>query len=87
MSVVVDSEKSITIDRDGDFWWAGYYEAVDLHGVVGEDGSGVLLADRARLEQLRHPLHRCGVDRLEVRVVDAEHRPVAAAGELTGCGL
>jgi CubicO group peptidase (beta-lactamase class C family) len=25
MSVVVDSEKSITIDRDGDFWWAGYY--------------------------------------------------------------
>jgi CubicO group peptidase (beta-lactamase class C family) len=25
MSVVVDSEKSITIDRDGDFWWAGYF--------------------------------------------------------------
>jgi CubicO group peptidase (beta-lactamase class C family) len=41
MSVVVDSEKSITIDRDGDFWWAGYfgtYWAVspeaDLVGVV-----------------------------------------------------
>ena len=25
MSVVVDSQESITIDRDGDFWWAGYY--------------------------------------------------------------
>jgi CubicO group peptidase (beta-lactamase class C family) len=25
MSVVVDSEASIPIDRDGDFWWAGYY--------------------------------------------------------------
>jgi CubicO group peptidase (beta-lactamase class C family) len=25
MSVVVDSAKSLTIDRDGDFWWAGYY--------------------------------------------------------------
>ncbi len=41
MSVVVDSEKSITIDRDGDFWWAGYYGAhwsvsteADLVGVV-----------------------------------------------------
>jgi CubicO group peptidase (beta-lactamase class C family) len=41
MSVVVDSEKSITIDRDGDFWWAGYYGTywavspeADLVGVV-----------------------------------------------------
>jgi len=41
MSVVVDSAKSITIDHDGDFWWAGYfgtYWAVspeaDLVGVV-----------------------------------------------------
>jgi CubicO group peptidase (beta-lactamase class C family) len=41
MSVVVDSEKSLTIDRDGDFWWAGCfgtYWAVspeaDLVGVV-----------------------------------------------------
>jgi CubicO group peptidase (beta-lactamase class C family) len=25
MSVVVDAKKSITIDRDGDFWWAGYF--------------------------------------------------------------
>ena len=41
MSVVVDSEKSITIDRDGDFWWAGYYGTywavspdADLVGIV-----------------------------------------------------
>jgi CubicO group peptidase (beta-lactamase class C family) len=41
MSVVVDSEKSLTIDRDGDFWWAGYYGTywsvspeADLVGVV-----------------------------------------------------
>jgi CubicO group peptidase (beta-lactamase class C family) len=41
MSVVVDSEKSITIDRDGDFWWAGYFgtywavsREADLVGVV-----------------------------------------------------
>ena len=41
MSVVVDSEKSMTIDRDGDFWWAGYYGTywavspeADLVGVV-----------------------------------------------------
>jgi CubicO group peptidase (beta-lactamase class C family) len=41
MSVVVDSEKSITIDRDGDFWWAGYFGTywsvspeADLVGVV-----------------------------------------------------
>ena len=41
MSVVVDSERSLTLDRDGDFWWAGYfgtYWAVspeaDLVGVV-----------------------------------------------------
>jgi CubicO group peptidase (beta-lactamase class C family) len=25
MSVVVDSAKSLMIDRDGDFWWAGYF--------------------------------------------------------------
>lgn len=25
MAVVVDSEASLTPDRDGDFWWAGYY--------------------------------------------------------------
>jgi CubicO group peptidase (beta-lactamase class C family) len=41
MSVVVDADASITIDHDGDFWWAGYfgtYWAVspeaDLVGVV-----------------------------------------------------
>jgi CubicO group peptidase (beta-lactamase class C family) len=41
MSVVVDSDKSITIDRDGDFWWAGYYGTywsvspeADLVGIV-----------------------------------------------------
>jgi len=41
MSVVVDSQKSITIDHDGDFWWAGYYGTywavspeADLVGVV-----------------------------------------------------
>jgi len=41
LSVVVDADASITIDRDGDFWWAGYfgtYWAVspdaDLVGVV-----------------------------------------------------
>jgi CubicO group peptidase (beta-lactamase class C family) len=41
MSVVVDAEKSITIDHDGDFWWAGYYGTywavspqADLVGVV-----------------------------------------------------
>lgn len=41
MSVVVDSDKSITIDHDGDFWWAGYYGTywavspqADLVGVV-----------------------------------------------------
>lgn len=41
MSVVVDSEKSMTVDRDGDFWWAGYYGTywavspeADLVGVV-----------------------------------------------------
>ncbi len=41
VSVVVNSEKSITIDRDGDFWWAGYYGTywsispeADLVGVV-----------------------------------------------------
>ena len=41
MSVVVDADASITIDRDGDYWWAGYfgtYWAVspdaDLVGVV-----------------------------------------------------
>jgi hypothetical protein len=41
MSVVVDSEQSPTIDRDGDFWWAGYYGTywavspdADLVGVV-----------------------------------------------------
>ena len=27
MSVVVDAEKSITLDRNGDFWWAGYFGA------------------------------------------------------------
>lgn len=25
LAVVVDSEATLTIDRDGDFWWAGYY--------------------------------------------------------------
>jgi CubicO group peptidase (beta-lactamase class C family) len=25
LSVVVDADASITIDRDGDFWWAGYF--------------------------------------------------------------
>ncbi len=25
MAVVVDSDASVTPDRDGDFWWAGYY--------------------------------------------------------------
>jgi len=37
----VDSEKSILIDRDGDFWWAGYFGTywwvspeADLVGVV-----------------------------------------------------
>ena len=41
MSVVVDASKSITIDRDGDFWWAGYFgtywsvsPTADLVGVV-----------------------------------------------------
>ena len=41
VSVVVDSEQSITIDRDGDFWWAGYFGSywavspeADLVGVV-----------------------------------------------------
>jgi CubicO group peptidase (beta-lactamase class C family) len=41
MSVVVDSEKSLTIDHDGDYWWAGYYGTywsvspeADLVGVV-----------------------------------------------------
>ena len=41
MSVVVDSKKSITIDRDGDFWWAGYFGTywtvspeTDLVGIV-----------------------------------------------------
>jgi CubicO group peptidase (beta-lactamase class C family) len=41
MSVVADSEKSLTIDHDGDFWWAGYYGTywavspeADLVGVV-----------------------------------------------------
>jgi CubicO group peptidase (beta-lactamase class C family) len=41
MSVVVDSARSITIDHDGDFWWAGYFGTywsvspeADLVGVV-----------------------------------------------------
>ncbi len=41
MSVVVDAEETITIDHDGDFWWAGYYGTywavsprADLVGVV-----------------------------------------------------
>ncbi len=41
MSVVVDADETITIDRDGDFWWAGYYGTywavspeADLVGVV-----------------------------------------------------
>ena len=41
MSVVVDSARSPTIDRDGDFWWAGYFGGywwvspeADLVGVV-----------------------------------------------------
>jgi len=41
MSVVVDSDASITIDRDGDYWWAGYFGTywsvspdADLVGVV-----------------------------------------------------
>ena len=25
MSVVVDADASFTVDRDGDYWWAGYY--------------------------------------------------------------
>ena len=39
--LVVDSERTITIDRDGDYWWAGYYGTYwavspesDLVGVV-----------------------------------------------------
>ncbi len=41
MAVVVDADASITIDRDGDFWWAGYFGTywatspeADLVGVV-----------------------------------------------------
>jgi CubicO group peptidase (beta-lactamase class C family) len=41
MAVVVDAEKSLTIDHDGDYWWAGYYGTywsvspeADLVGVV-----------------------------------------------------
>ncbi len=41
LSVVVDSEKSLTIDHDGDYWWAGYFGTywsvspeADLVGVV-----------------------------------------------------
>lgn len=41
LSVVVDADASITIDRDGDFWWAGYYGThwavspeADLVGIV-----------------------------------------------------
>ena len=40
-AVVVDAEKSLSIDRDGDYWWAGYYGTywevspdADLVGVV-----------------------------------------------------
>ena len=40
-AVVVDAEKSLTIDHDGDFWWAGYFGTfwsvspeADLVGVV-----------------------------------------------------
>jgi CubicO group peptidase (beta-lactamase class C family) len=41
LSVVVDAERSLTLDRDGDYWWAGYYGTywsvspeADLVGVV-----------------------------------------------------
>ena len=41
MAVVVDAEKTLTLDRDGDFWWAGYFGTfwsvspdADLVGVV-----------------------------------------------------